>query len=224
LYTATLFQITESGKLPLLGEVDPNGKMFFFGTFRNAKSDLRAQRMKAFETFFASSPSRGGEKAPVTLVEFSDFECPSCQRASGYADMLLKKHGENIRYIRFDLPLSGHPWAFAAAVAGRAIHRQKPDVFWEFKKQVYANQENLNAFMFGDWARGFAEDRGLDMKKYDADLASDDLRTEILTGAGTAFSNDVRATPTYLINGTLVEPGAEGQGLDEYITKLLAAK
>ncbi|HUP63502.1 MAG TPA: thioredoxin domain-containing protein [Thermoanaerobaculia bacterium] len=223
LHSATLFQLTESGKLPLEGEVDPNGRMFFFGHFLSAKSDLRAQRMKAFESFLGKSPARGAEKAAVTIVEFSDFECPSCKRSSGFGDMLLAKHGEEaVRYIRFDLPLSGHPWAFSAALAGRAIHRQKPDVFWEFKKQVYENQENLNAFMFWDWARGFAEDRELDMKKFDADVNSEELKNEILAGAGIAFSNDVRATPTYLINGVFVDAGAEGKGLDEYVAKLLA--
>ena len=126
-----------------------------------------------------------------------------------------------MRYVRYDLPLSGHPWAFPAALVGRAIYRQKPDLFWDYKKAVYENQENLSAFMFWDWARGWAEDHELDLAKYDADLNNADIKAEILKGAGTAFSNDVRSTPTYMVNGIMVDPGDEGKALAEYIDKML---
>lgn len=221
LLPVTLYQMTENGKMPLDGLIDPNGRMFFFGHFRRLSGDIRAQRAKSFEPFFAVSPTRGAASAPVTIVEFSDFECPSCRRASGYADTILSKHGEKIRYVRFDLPLTGHPWAFAAALAGRAIYRQKPELFWEYKKQVYENQEKLNAFTFGDWARGFAADRELDMKRYDADVASEEVRGNLLKGAGVALTNDIRATPSYVVNGVLVDAGDDGKALAEYVDKLL---
>jgi hypothetical protein len=222
LFPTTLSQTTENGKMPLHGAIDAQGKVFFFGNFRRLAGDVRAERAKTFEPFFAQLPAKGANRAAVTIVEFSDFQCPSCKRSSGYADKVLAKHGDKVRYIRFDLPLGGHPWAFPAALAGRAIHRQKPDLFWDYKKQVYENQENLNAFMFWDWARAWAEDHDLDMAKYDADLQSADIKAEILNGAGTAFSNDVRATPTFMINGAMVDTGDEGKGLVEYVDKMVA--
>ena len=221
LYPVTMLETTENGKIPLQGLIDPDGRMFFFGNFRRG-GDLRAQRSKMFEPFFANAPTKGAANAPVTIVEFSDFECPSCKRAAGFADAILAKHGDKVRYVRIDLPLTMHPWAFGAALAGRAIHRQNPELFWEYKKQVYSNQSSLNAFMFWDWARGFAEDRQLDMKRYDADLNNQEIKNEILRGAGTAFSNDVRATPTYMVNGAMVDAGDEGKVLTEYVEKLLA--
>ena len=222
LFPVTLTQSTEAGKLPLSGYVDPQGRVFFFGGFRRLNSDILAQRTKAFDAYLADSPSKG--KGDVTIIEFSDFQCPSCKRSSGYADAVLAKYADKVRYVRHDLPLSGHPWAFPAALAGRAIYRQKPDLFWEYKKTVYANQEQLNAFTFWDWARGWAEDHELDLTKYDADLNNADLKAKILAGAGNAFSNDVRATPTYLVNGTIVDPGDDGKALLAYVEKLLAAK
>jgi len=222
LFPATLTEITENGKMPLEGELDPQGRIFFFGHFRRLSGDMREQRAKAYESFMANLPSKGAAaSAPVTVVEFSDFQCPSCKHSSGYADAILAKHGDKVHYVRFDLPLTMHPWAFPAALAGRAIYRQKPELFWEYKKQVYANQEDLNAFAFWDWARGWAEDHELDMKRYDADLKSEEIKSEILRGAGTAFSNDVRATPTFMINGAMVDPGDEGKGLIAYIETLL---
>ena len=222
LYPVTLNQVTENGKLPLEGFVDPDGRVFFFGRFRPAGADVRAARNKVFDPYLSQSPTKGAKDAAVTIVEFSDFQCPSCQRAAGYVDPIVEKHGDKVRYVRFDLPLTGHAWAFPAALAGRAIYRQKPELFWEYKKQVYANQGNLNAFAFWDWARGFASDHELDLGRYDKDLQSAELKSLILTGAGTALTNDVRATPTYFVNGAVVEPGEDGKLLAAYVDKLLA--
>jgi hypothetical protein len=222
LYKATLWQTTEHGKLPLEGEIDPAGTVFFFGHFLPMTSDLRTARMKAIENYSVDMPTQGTAKADVTVVEFSDFECPSCQHAAGYMKPLLVKYGERLRYIRYDLPLTMHPWAFAAAMAGRAIWRQKPEAFWEYKEHVYGNQEKLTAFTFDDFARGFAQDHELDLKKYDADIASTELQTAMIRGVGTAFSNDIRSTPTYMVNGVQVDAGDNGKYLDTYIAKLLA--
>ncbi len=224
LLPVTLLEQTENGKMPYDGEMDAQGTTFFFGHFRRAGTGIKPQRIKTFEPFFANAPAKGPASAPVTIVEFSDFECPSCRRASGYAETVLAKHGDKVRYIRFDLPLNMHPWAFAAALAGRAIHRQKPELFWDYKKQVYSNQDSLSAFTFWDFARGFAQDHELDLKKYDADLQNEELRGEILKGAGLALANEVRATPTYMVNGAFVDPGAEGKDLVAYVEQLLAAK
>jgi protein-disulfide isomerase len=221
LLRATLEQTLEAGKMPLMGEVDPEGKVFFFGRFRPAGADVKEARTKLFAPFVANSPARGASKPTVTVVEFSDFQCPSCMRAAGFVDPIVARYGDKVRYVRVDLPLSGHAWAFPAALAGRAIHRQKPELFWEYKKQVYANQSTMNAFTFWDWARAFAEDHELDLAKYDADLQSKELRAEILKGAGTALSNEIRATPSYIVNGAIVEPGEEGKDLAAYVESLL---
>jgi protein-disulfide isomerase len=222
LLKVTLTQTTEAGPLPMQGLVDPQGRFFFFGAFRRMKDSQSAQRIKSLDAYLTGSPAKGASKPAVTIVEFSDFQCPSCKRSSGYVDPIVTKYPESVRYVRYDLPLTGHPWAFPAALAGRAIYRQKPDLFWEFKHDVYESQADLNAFMFWDWARAWAEDHDVDLAKYDADLASADLKKLILEGAGAAFSNDVRATPTYMVNGTMVDPGADAKDLGAYVEKLLA--
>lgn len=221
LFKVTLEQLTEAGKLPFEGSVDPAGTVFFFGQFRRLGSPVGAQRVKVLDTFLANAPAKGATAPKVTIIEFSDFECPSCKRSSGYVDSILEKHGDKVRYVRFDVPLTGHPWAFPAALAGRAVYRQKPDLFWQYKKAVYESQGELNAFMFWDWARSWAEDHGLDLKAYDADLADAALKGEILSGAGIALSNDIRATPTYMVNGTILEAGEKGAALASYVETLL---
>lgn len=222
LYPVVLYQTTERGKIPIEGEVDGFGMVFFLGHFHRLNGDYRADRAKAFEPFLADMPATGGAKPAVTIIEFSDFECPSCQRAAGYMTPILEKYGEKVRYVRFDLPLiSSHPWAFAAAVAGRAVWHQKPEAFWEFKKQVYKNQDGLTAFTFDDFARNFAKDHDLNLEKYDADIISEALHAAVLKGVGAAFSNDVRSTPSYLVNGALVDPGPDAADLDKYVAAQL---
>lgn len=222
LFPVTLVQTTEKGKVPIPGVVDPDGKIFFMGTFRPAGVEAPAARIKALESFIAAAPVKGAEKADVTIVEFSDFQCPSCKYGSGFAEAVLAKHAGRVRYVRYDLPLmTAHPWAFAAAVAGRAIYRQKPEAFWDYKKQIYENQDTLNAFTIDDFARSFAEDHGLNLTKYDADVASAEIRDQVLQGVGMAFATHVRATPTFMVNGVFVEPGEEGKALQEYVAGLL---
>ncbi|HKO02041.1 MAG TPA: thioredoxin domain-containing protein, partial [Thermoanaerobaculia bacterium] len=225
LYKVKLIETTERGKVPLEGEIDPAGTIFFLGHFMPLTSDARTERTKAFEAYAKNAPTQGSAKADITVIEFSDFECPSCQRAAGYMKPIMEKYPERVRYIRYDLPLmSMHPWAFAAAISGRAIWNQKPEAFWKFKEHVYANQEKLSAFTFDDFARGFAQDNELDLKKYDADIASQAVRDELLKAVGAAFSNDIRSTPSYLVNGVQVDYGENGKGLEAYIAKLVAAK
>lgn len=222
LLKVTLMQTTEHGKLPLEGEIDPAGTVFFFGHFRPTNEDVNTGRLKAFEPYVVHSPTTGGPAtAPVTVIEFSDFECPSCQHASSYMPKILSKYGDKVRYVRYDLPLiSMHPWAFEAALAGRAVYRQKPAAFWDYKKEIYENQDKITTFTVDDFVRGFAQSHELNMKKFDADLADESVHDEILKGIGVAFSNDIRATPTYVVNGHLVDAGAEGKALEEYIAAL----
>ncbi len=222
LYPVVMTQTTEAGGVPIEGEIDPDGKVFFMGHFRPAVVDAATDRQKALAPFITGAPARGAAAPAVTIVEFSDFQCPSCKHASGYVDPIVEQYGEKVRYVRYDLPLVGsHPWAFSAALAGRAIHRQKADLFWAYKKRVYENQDSLSAFTIDDFARNFAQDHELDMKRYDADLASSELRGELLKGVGSAFSNDVRATPTYMVNGVFVDAGEEGKALQTYVAGLL---
>jgi len=222
LWNVTLSQVTENGALPMTGVVDPHGRVFYFGAFRRMNGDVSAQRAKSLDTWTVNAPTKGAAKPAITIVEFSDFQCPSCKHARNYVDPIVEKHPDAVRYVRYDLPLTMHAWAFPAALAGRAIYRQKPELFWAYKKAVYDAQSDLSAFTFWDWARGWAEDHELDVKKYDADLASADLKKAILDGAGAAFSNDVRATPTYMVNGTVVDAGDDGKALAAYVDKLLA--
>jgi protein-disulfide isomerase len=219
----TMWQTTARGKVPLEGEMDTDGKVFFLGHFRPQAGDYATSRLESFKPLLANAPTKGASSPSITIIEFSDFECPSCRYGSENVTPILEKHGDKVRYIRYDLPLvSMHPWALTAAMAGRAIYRQKPDLFWTYKKLIYDNQEKLSAFLIDDFASGFAKDHDLDMEKYNADVTSEAIRTELLRAVGVAFSNDIRSTPSYMVNGMIVEAGDHGKDLAAYVDAALA--
>lgn len=218
-------QTTEYGTFAIKGQVDPAGTIFFPGEFRPLTDDQAKHRLDILAPLFPLAPSSGPADAPITVVEFSDFQCPSCKHATTYTEPLLKALEGKVRYTRIDMPLiANHPWAFSASVAGRAIHRQKPELFWLYKKAVYDSQADLNSFTLADFARNFATDHELDLKKFDEDVNSAGIRSEILAGIGAAMTLQVQATPSFMVNGVLVDPGRDGKSLEEYIEKELAKK
>lgn len=215
-------QKTEYGDVITHGWIDPAGMLFLPGDFHRVTDDLAKSRHQAVQPLFATSPGRGPAVAKVTLVEFSDFQCPSCKASSAYLAPILARYDGKIRYVRVDYPLmSHHPWAFAAAAAGRAIYRQSPDAFWKYKNWVYENQADLSIFTLEDFASNFAKDNELDVDRYGSDVVSAGLRSEILSGIALASTINVSATPSFVINGVVVDPGRDGASLESYLETLL---
>ncbi|HVT02263.1 MAG TPA: thioredoxin domain-containing protein [Thermoanaerobaculia bacterium] len=221
-YNVRLYHVTEHGKVKVDGLLDRSSNIFFMGHFYRTGDDLGRDRMQRLQHLFATTPARGPANAPVTVIEFSDLQCPSCKRATGYVDPILERYKGKVRFIRVDLPLiSAHPWAFSAAVMGRAIYKQSPDAFWQFKKAVYDSQSDLNIFSLTEFAKGFVQDHDLDAKRFAADVDGADVPQEILDSIGTAFTIGIQSTPSYIVNGELVASGKDGDQLDKYIAEQL---
>lgn len=220
LIPVTVTEKTEAGPVKIEGVVDPEVTIFLPGSPVKLEADAAAGRMERLASIVAAAPARGAAGAKAVVYEFSDFQCPACARASGFADALLAELGDRVRYVRIDLPLiSSHPWAFPAAVMGRAIYQQSPEAFWEFKKAVYESQSDLNAFTIEEFARGFVVTRELDEAKFGEAIGSQKLRDEILAAVGAARTLGIGGTPTFLVNGRPVVPGEDGKLLIEAAKK-----
>jgi protein-disulfide isomerase len=219
-----LSYVTEHGKVPIEGIVDRDLNAFYLGRFYRTAEEMVAARQQRIDALATLAPSTGPKNAPVTLVEFSDFECPSCRRSTSIVKEILDKYPNRIRYVRIDLPLSGHPWAFTAAVYGRAIYGQNPEVFWAYKKAIYDAQSELNAFTLDDFVRGFVKDHDLDVERFNKEIESPEVRQQILDSIGAAFSVQVQATPSYFVNGQPVATGKDGANLERFIEETLKAK
>ncbi|MBI2188567.1 MAG: thioredoxin domain-containing protein [Acidobacteria bacterium] len=144
-------------------------------------------------------PSLGAASAPVTVVEFSDFQCPFCQRVMPTLKRLRESYGDRVRIVWKDFPLTSiHPQAFRAAEAGQCAKEQGK--FWEYHDRLFANQQALQP----EFLKKYADELGLDAAKFDAclDTAKYAERVQEHMGIGNALG--VSSTPSVFINGRLV--------------------
>lgn len=142
-------------------------------------------------------PAFGPEDAPVTIVEFSDFECPFCARfRSETFDALAEQYDGQIRFVYRDFPLSSiHPDAQKAAEAAECADDQ--GMFWEMHDVIFANQSNMGVAALS----GFAEDLELDMSDFDECLNNGKYADEVLADLQEGQTYGVTGTPTFFING-----------------------
>lgn len=139
---------------------------------------------------------RGPEDAELTVVEYLDFECPFCARATGMWLDLTQHFDGRIRYVVRHLPLDDvHPHARAAAIAAEAAARQGR--FWEMHDVLFAHQSALEAADL----RRYADEIGLDLDRYDEDIVDDALARRVRKHAQSAHDSGARGTPTFFLGG-----------------------
>jgi Na+/H+ antiporter NhaA/predicted DsbA family dithiol-disulfide isomerase len=141
---------------------------------------------------------RGSTDAPLTLVEYGDFECPFCSRATGAIDEVRKRFGDELRYVWRHFPLErAHPRAFDAARASEAAAQQGK--FWEMARQLFAHQDDLE---WSDMYR-YAVAAGCDIEKFDQDVRVHPSKVlhHVQDDAEDAAVMDLNSTPTFFVNG-----------------------
>ena len=144
-------------------------------------------------------PVQGSANATVTLVEFSDFQCPFCARVMPTLKRLQETYGDQVRIVWKDFPLTAaHPQAFGAAQAGQCAQEQGK--FWEYHDRLFANQQALQP----ESLKAYAAAAGLDAAAFDTclDTAKYAGRVQEQLDAGTGLG--VTSTPTVFINGRLL--------------------
>jgi protein-disulfide isomerase len=141
---------------------------------------------------------QGPEHAPVTLVEYGDFECPSCKVAVQTPKLLLERFPSRIRFIFRHFPVEdAHPHALPAAeVAETAAAQGK---FWQMHDVLFQNQAHLKD---RDLHR-YAADLGLDMARYSAEMGDHIYLQRVREQADGGRRSHIRATPTFFLNGVV---------------------
>ena len=143
----------------------------------------------------AGAPQRGPANAPITIVEFSDFQCPYCAAAVPQIDALLKDYPTQVKLIFKQFPLESHSHAAYAAAA--ALAAQKQGKFWQMHDAMFANRDNLTAQNI----LLLAQNLGLDTKRFQSDLNSTEVRETIMRDVQDGDTAGVQGTPTIFING-----------------------
>lgn len=138
---------------------------------------------------------RGPADADLTLVEYLDFECPFCARATGLAIAVRRHFGDRLRYVARHLPLSVHPHAELAAMAAESAGLQGR--FWEMHDLLF---EHFDQLELEDLA-GYAADLGLDTEEFLRHLDDDRVARRLQRDVASAEASGVRGTPTFFVNG-----------------------
>ncbi len=144
------------------------------------------------------SPVRGPKDAKVTIITFSDFQCPFCSRGAATMEEVLKAYKNDVNLVFKNLPLPFHPEAKPAAIA--ALAAQEQGKFWEMHDALFKNQQSLGK----DTYLRLAQELGLDMEKFKADLANEKLAKRVEEDAALASKHGVNGTPGFFVGGVLV--------------------
>ncbi|MBN1337081.1 MAG: thioredoxin domain-containing protein [Deltaproteobacteria bacterium] len=143
-----------------------------------------------------SSPTEGPADAPVTIVEFTDFQCPYCARAQKTLTEIRDRYGDKVRFVYKSYPINTHKAARPAALAAMAAHNQGR--FWEYKRLLFERQRELKQ---ETTLEAIAREVGLDIARWEKDRASELTASKVSLDEQQARRLRVRSTPTFYVNG-----------------------
>lgn len=159
---------------------------------------LEEQFKNPIKIDIGSAPVTGKATAAVTILEFSDFECPFCKRGADTIKEVLKAYPNDVKVAFKNLPLDFHKRAEPAALAALAAGKQGK--FWEMHDELFSNQRGMTDEFFVKTA----EKLGLDLEKFKKDMESEELKKQIANDKAEAQKAGIRGTPGFLINGVVL--------------------
>ncbi|MBK9516272.1 MAG: thioredoxin domain-containing protein [Anaeromyxobacter sp.] len=162
-------------------------------------------------------PVKGNPRAPVTVVVFSDFQCPFCSRVEPTLKQVEAAYGDKVRIAWKHKPLPFHPHALPAAEAAEAAREQGK--FWPMHDKMFAAQQELSPAAYERWAREI----GLDLPRFKASLASGRNKARIQEDDAQASRLGIDGTPTMVVNGEKVVGAVPFENLKQVIDRQLAA-
>lgn len=181
------FYVTQDGKHAVVGDVIPFGAHPFEQT-----RELLSKKV--------TGPARGPVSAPVTVIEFSDLQCPHCKEAAPTIEKLLTEN-PNIRFVFQNFPLPMHNWAMKAAEYADCVGRSSNDAFWKYIASVYAAQSDITAENADQKLTELTDSSGVNGKDIAACAAKPETQSRVEASVSLGKSVDVNATPTLFING-----------------------
>jgi protein-disulfide isomerase len=161
---------------------------------------------------------RGPKDAPITIVEYSDFECPYCSRSKSTMKALESKYPGKVRVIYKHLPLSFHPAAMISAKYYEAIRLQSPQKAFKFHDKIFSNQSSLKN---GEpYLTRIAEELKIDMVKLQRDLHSSLVKNKIAQDMAEAKKFNFQGTPGFILNGVPIKGAFPVEHFESIISKL----
>lgn len=181
------FYVTPDEKHAVVGELIPFGAH----PFTAAREELQQK---------ASGPSKGPANSPVTIVEFSDLQCPHCKTAEPVIERLLADE-PSARFVWENFPLPSHNWAFKAASYADCVGRENKDAFWKFVKGVFNAQEQITEQNADEKLGSVVTASGGNAANVAACAAKPETADRVKQSIALGKTVDVNGTPTLFING-----------------------
>ena len=198
------FLPTEGGQVPIL--VSGDRKTIMVGSLEDLGEDPAAETARKIS--LENVPSKGDPGAQVTVVEYSDFQCGYCARAANEVADFLKDYQGKVRFFYKQFPLSFHKWAEQASIASICVYDQANEKFWKFHDVIFEKQSEIKVADAKETLAGMARELGVDMKKYDKCVESEEAKRRVASDMREGRSIGVSGTPTFVVDGFVISGGA----------------
>ncbi|MEE8290270.1 MAG: thioredoxin domain-containing protein [Candidatus Tectomicrobia bacterium] len=214
----SLEQITPRIKAYLRRQAQEKREAVFLAELRQRYTVTIALQAPRVDVSSDDDPALGPEDAPVTIVEFSDFQCPFCRRVQPTLKRLLQEYEGRVKLVFRDFPLrSIHPQAQKAAEAAQCAAEQRQ--FWPYHDQLFASSA-----LRPDDLKRYAQEMGLNTEQFNACLDSDKYATEVEADLQDGVDVGVSATPAFFINGQPLSGAVPYERFKELIEASLAQR
>jgi len=214
----TLEQIKPRIVQYLKGQKQDERRTAFIAELKKKYPTTVALKPPVVDVAAAGRPERGPKNASVTIIEFSDYQCPFCGRAEGVVDEVMKHYGNKVRLVYRDFPLPMHPQARPASEAANCANAQGK--FWEYHAALFANQTALDE----DKLKEYAKSVGLDPAKFEQCLKDKPFKAAIDKDVADGEKVGVNGTPAFFINGRMLSGAQPFDKFKEVIDEELTAK
>jgi protein-disulfide isomerase len=194
--------------------VSKDGKYIIRGELNDMTRDRLAENRAKLD--IKTAPATGSPNAPITIVEFADFQCPVCRNLHEALRGILPNYPQ-ARLVFKDYPLQDiHPWARTAALAGRCAYQQDSKAFWKVYDFLYDDQELISAANAWDKMVDYASRSGLNRDTFKECMASPQAAAEVDASIANAKLMEVTSTPTLFVNGRRIV-GADAHQLEQFL-------
>ena len=194
--------------------VSKDGNYLLRGELSDLRQDPLAEARAKMD--LKNAPSMGDPQAAVTIVEYSDFECPVCRGLHEVLRGMLPNYPQ-VRVVFKDFPIEQiHPWARTAAIAGRCAYQQDPKAFWKLYDLIYDNQEIISAENAWSKMVEYAGQIKLDSDALKSCMAAPEAAAAVDASKANGLQLEVNSTPTIFVNGRRLV-GGDPHALEQFI-------
>ena len=186
------------------------------------------QRRDALNKAVDGMPMRGNPDAGITIVEFSDFQCPYCSRAAGTVEQVIEEYGDDVRLVYLQYPLGNHPWARPASIASICAAQQDDAAFWTLHDRYFENQRALTPANVMERSRAFVAETSIDAEVWAscAEDTSSDAHKEAVAllerDMALAKEYGVSGTPGFFVNGKYLNGAQPFEAFEAVIQEVKA--